>query len=221
MSILITLLTFLLLVAISWLRKHQEEPSAAARWQMWLPSRAPRAGRNEDLEIPKGYCFHPLHTWMVDEGLQEARVGLDGFVADLVGKIDRVEVPGLDRWVRQGQKLMTVVGEGVSLDLPSPAEGALTAVNRAVLKDPSLAISDPYRRGWIVVIKSPDIVTNQRNLIQGAMVVPWMRHNLKRLNDMVSQVWPALAQGRLPLRELLARLSPEMRSKLVREFFPT
>ena len=122
MSILVTLLTFLLLVAISWLRRRQKQPVPVAPGQMRLPPQAPRTGRNEGLEIPEGYCFHPLHTWMVDEGLQDARVGVDGFVASLFSKIDRIEVPGLDRWVRQGQKLMTVVGEGVSVDLPSPAE---------------------------------------------------------------------------------------------------
>ena len=44
----------------------------------------------------------------MDEGRQNARVGIDAFAANLFGKIDSIEVADLNRWVRQGQKLCTV-----------------------------------------------------------------------------------------------------------------
>jgi glycine cleavage system H protein len=208
-------------VVISHFLKRREQPTttvAAEKWgRPW-----PQFTGEFDREIPKGYCFHPCHTWALHEGWQIVRVGLDSFAADLFGKIDRIELPGLDRWVRQGQKLMTVIGAGISVDLPSPVEGTLTAVNQVALEDPCLVTADPYREGWIAVIKSPDIAINRKNLVQGAMVAPWMRNSLVRLHEVCSQLSPALAQdGGPPLSGLLARVSPDLRKKLVNEFFMT
>src|SRR5271157_2143333 len=57
------------------------------------------------MDVPSGYCFHPCHTWAVDEGWQLIRVGIDKFAVNLFGKIEHIDVAGLYRWVRQGQKL--------------------------------------------------------------------------------------------------------------------
>ena len=68
-------------------------------------------------------------------------------------------------------------------------------------------------------MKSPDLKVNQKNLIQGSMVAPWMQNNLTRLNAMLSPS-PALAQdGGGPVSGLLPRLTPEVRQKVVKEFF--
>ena len=54
---------------------------------------------------------------MVDEGRQNARVGIDAFAGNLFGTIDSIEVADLNRWVRQGQPLCTITREGrVALD---------------------------------------------------------------------------------------------------------
>jgi hypothetical protein len=89
-----------------------------------------------------------------------------------------------------------------------------------LVDDPSLANRSPYKDGWVAVIKSPDFAINQKNLIQGSMVAPWMQNNISRLNSMVSQISPALAQdGGQPVSGVLARVTPEVREKIAKEFF--
>ena len=109
MSILFVLLTFLLIITITYFIKGKDEVLQAAAGTQ--PS-APRMQFELGFEIPKDYSFHPGHTWAIDEGRQNARVGMDSFAANLLGKVDRVEVVGVNRWVRQGQKLMTVTSGG-------------------------------------------------------------------------------------------------------------
>jgi glycine cleavage system H lipoate-binding protein len=218
MSILFVLLMFLLIMSISYFRGVQNQP--ALRPEPGVRARAPRVERELGFEIPQGYCFHPGHTWVLREGSENARVGLDSFAGNLIGKIDRVEVIGPNRWVRQGQKLMTIHGGGTSLDLLSPVEGVVTAVNNDALQDPSLLTRDPYKDGWVAMVKSPDLALNQKNLVQGTMVAPWMQNNIMRLNGMLSQLSPALAQdGGLPVVGLLGRLNPELQQKVMKEFF--
>lgn len=216
MVILTMVLTILLIVAMYFLLRRKATRASPEPESWPIPSSL----RECQIVVPEGYYFHPCHTWVVHEGEDNGRVGVDGFVANLFGQIDRIDVTGLNRWVRQGQRLMTVTGAGISIDLPSPVEGVVKALNPAVLNDPTLAITSSYRDGWIVTLKSPDIATDLKNLLQGTMVSVWMGNTFTRLKDMVSQLSPALAQdGGPPLSGVLARVSPELQSKLMREFF--
>src|ERR1700757_3214714 len=121
MSILFVLLTFLLILTVMYFRRPQE---AATALQV-APAKkiaAPLLVKQAGFEVPQDYCFHPGHTWVVDEGRQNARVGIDAFATNLFGKIDSVDVADLNRWVRQGQPLVTIAREGRNVDLLSPVE---------------------------------------------------------------------------------------------------
>lgn len=218
MSILFVLLMFLLIITISHFRRPQEQPEV--RPEMFAAPQAPRMEREYGFSIPQDYCFHPGHTWALKEAPETARIGLDNFATHLLGPIDRIEVVSENRWIRQGQKLMTVHGGGIAVDLLSPVEGVITTVNKEVEQDPSLITHDPYKNGWIAIIKSPDLALNQKNLVQGPMVAPWLQNNVSRLNGMLTQLSPALAQdGGLPVSGLLRRVSPDLRQNLLHEFF--
>jgi len=216
MSILVVLLMFLLIISI----RYFVDPKVQPALETEIPrSQPPLVKREYGFDVPQGYCFHPGHMWAMKQGADDARVGIDKFVTNLMGAIDHIEVRGADHWVRQGQKLVTIRGGGTSIDLLSPVEGVITAINNDVLQDPSLLMKDPYDNAWIAVVKSPDLQLNQRNLVQGGMVPLWMQHNLIRLNAVLSPT-PALAQdGGGPICGLLPKLSPELRQKVAEEFF--
>ncbi len=217
MSILFVLLMFLLIVSVRYLIEPKREPVMEV--EIMAKPQPPVVKREFGFEIPQGYCFHLGHTWVMKEGTDDARVGVDKFVANLIGKIDHVDVCGADRWVRQGQKLITLTTNGTTIDLVSPVEGVVTAINSDAIENPSLITDDPYSNGWIAVVKSPDLKVNQRNLIQGSMVAPWMQNNLTRLNGMLAPS-PALAQdGGSPINGLLPQLPVDLRRKVVKEFF--
>lgn len=221
MSILFVLLTFLLILTVMYFRRPQEDANAlqvAPAKKISAPLMVKQAG----FEVPQDYCFHPGHTWVVDEGRQNARVGIDAFASNLFGKIDSVDVADLNRWVRQGQPLFTITREGRNVDLLSPVEGVLTSVNHEVLKNPNLVVDDPYRNGWLCVIKAPEMATNIKNLLQGPIVLPWMQNSLARLGAMVQQLTPALAQdGGLPVKGLLFQVDAGTQHQITKEFFLT
>lgn len=219
MSILFVLLTFLVIISVNylWFRPPQALPATA---HPSLQPPTPVMTKQAGFSIPQHYCFHPGHTWVLREGQDDARVGLDAFTAELLGKIERIDVVKPDRWVRQGQRLMTVYGDGFSFELVSPVEGVVTHVNNDVVKNPSLALQDPYKDGWVATLKAPDFNTNQRNLMQASMVPSWMHYNQSRLNAEIGNINPALAQdGGVPVTGLLHKVSPELRQRIISEFF--
>ena len=221
MSILFVLLTFLLIMSITYFLRR-EQPAAAVQPRVYPQPPAPSMMREQGFEVPKGYCFHPGHTWVLDEGRQNARIGLDSFGAHLLGKVERVEVVGLNRWVRQGQKICTITRDGLAVDLLSPIEGVIICVNQDVIKDPSVILKDPYKSGWICVVKSPEITINLNNLLQGGLVGSWMHNSVRRLSTMTSKLGvAAAADGGLPVSGLLAQLEPGAQRAMIREFFLT
>jgi glycine cleavage system H lipoate-binding protein len=173
------------------------------------------------MDVPEGYLFHPCHTWAFDDGWQGIRVGLDNFAALLFGKVDQITVTKPNRWVRQGQKLMTITFDGVSVDLPSPVEGTILSLNGRALETPSVVESDPLHEGWLAVIKAASFDSDRKNLIPPAMSEFWMRNSMFVLQKLCSQE-PALAQdgGRL-VSGVLKHISRELRNKIVKEFFLT
>lgn len=218
MSILFVLLTFIVVISVNyWFRGLRTEPRVAD-----APIRplVPVMRTEHGFSIPQDYSFHPGHTWAVAEGADDIRVGLDSFAADVVGNPDEIEIVGPNRWVRQGQRLMTLKSGDVSIDFVSPIEGVVMAVNKDLYKDPTLATRDPYKDGWIARLKAPDYPTNEKNLMQRAMVAPWMHYCMSRLNAAVAKLNPALAQdGGVPLSGVLRRVNADFRQKLVKEFF--
>jgi hypothetical protein len=52
------------------------------------------------------------------------------------------------------------------------------------------------------------------------MVAPWLQNSVSRLNGMVAQLAPTMAaDGGLPVAGLLNRVTPELRARLLKEFF--
>lgn len=221
MSILLVLLMFLLIMMVSYLLRPDQHRAAVRPVLATNPGpQPPRIQRDLGFPVPADYTFHPGHTWALKEGLDTARVGIDGFAANLMGKIDRIQVIATNRWVRQGQKLMTLQCGDASVELLSPVEGMVAEVNQKALDDPKLIGRDPYKDGWIAMVKAPDLAINQKNLVQGGMVAPWLQNNVTRLNAMLSPLSPALAQdGGLPVEGLLTRLPAEVRQQVIATFF--
>lgn len=217
MSILFVLLMFLLILSISYFRTRNEVPAKPA---VWAGPPAPRIEREYGFSIPQGYSFHPGHTWALSEGNENIRIGMDSFAANLLGDAEHVDVIGPNRWIRQGQKFATVKIGDLAVDLISPVEGVITAVNRDLATDPTIATRDPYKDGWVAMVKSPDFATNQKNLVQGTMVAPWMQNSVTRLNALTAMQAPNLAQdGGMPLRGLVSRVGADVRATLLKEFF--
>ena len=215
MSILFVLVMFLLCISINYFYGYQKDKVAATP--------APQPGKPEmirdgAIELPKGYAFHHGHTWVLDEGRQNVRVGVDAFAANLLGKIDRIEVTPHDRWVRQGQKIWSVQSGDTIVEMAAPVEGMVTSVNPRVLKDPNRVVDDPYGDGWILTLQAPQLATCLKNLLPVQMVRSWMHNSLERVGALCTEGATALDGGH-PVRGALLHASPDARRRMIKEFF--
>lgn len=177
-------------------------------------------------EVRDSLAYHPGHTWALGESPELVRVGLDDLAARLVGRVDRITLPSRGQWIRQGQKVVAVHRNGNHVELVSPIEGTVVDLNESVLADPSLALQDPYGQGWLLKVNAPDIKTNLRNLLLGAMARRWMDEAAARLRGLLATpglmtAVPLAQDGGVALDDVAAHLPGADWEKLGREFFLT
>lgn len=170
--------------------------------------------------VPENLRFHPGHTWALSESPSLVRVGIDDFAAKLIGKVESVSLPQRGTWVRQGQKIWSVVRDGKKVDMVSPIEGSVTDINEELLTNPELAAKDPYGNGWMVTVQSPDAKTNYRNLLGGQLARWWTEEAAGRIQAKFGMAMPALAQdGGEAMHDLTANIPNADFEKIAHEFF--
>lgn len=222
MTVILVLVTFSILLTIDYARSRKEIAKQAVVPAVAAPAPArvvPAVVAG--FQVPDNVRYHTGHTWALSESRDLVRVGMDDFAAKLVGKIESITLPQRGRWVRQGQKLWTIIRDGKSVDMVSPIEGTVSDVNDAVSADPELARKDPYGEGWLVTVQAPDAKINFRNLLGGALARMWTEESALRLRKrMPVAMASALAQdGGVAVDDITEHLPDADWSALTKEFF--
>ena len=176
----------------------------------------------EGFHVPQTVSYHSGHSWLMRERKNVVRVGTDEFAAALLGKIEKIELPKPGQWIRQGQKILTFVRDGVKAEMVSPTEGEVMEINRELLENPSMLREDPYGKGWLVAVHVPDEENTTRNLIPKGLVGEWMREAAARLYARQPALAGAVAaDGGRPAEDLLAGLPDANWAEVTAEFFLT
>ncbi len=58
--------------------------------------------------------------------------------------------------VRAGDEVGVVETIKVNLSIPSPVEGTIVELNRALEESPEFINQDPYDKGWLAIIEAED-----------------------------------------------------------------
>src|SRR5512140_562940 len=127
MTVILVLATFVAFLLID--HFFSRRPAVQLAVQPAVPVREAAARPMPSLvggfQVPENLRYHPGHTWALSESPSLVRVGMDDFASKLVGKIDEVTLPQRGQWVRQGQKIWSVLRNGVKVDMVSPIEGSI------------------------------------------------------------------------------------------------
>ena len=171
--------------------------------------------------VPENLRYHPGHTWALSESPNLVRVGMDDFASKLAGKLESITLPQRGQWIRQGQKMCTLYRDDVAVDMVSPIEGSVSDINQALIKDPKLALSDPYGEGWLVTVQAPDAKTSFKNLFGGPLARWWTEESASRLQRrMPLALAGALAQdGGVAMNDLSTQIPDQEWLPLAKEFF--
>jgi glycine cleavage system H protein len=224
MTVLLVLFTFSAFLLIDYFRTRRTitEPTlhaGAAKSDTAAPRLQPALVAG--FAVPENLRYHPGHTWALSESTNLVRVGMDDFASKLTGTVENITLPQRGQWIRQGQKLCTVYHDDCAVDMVSPIEGTISAINEAVARNAKLALSDPYGDGWLVTVNAPDSKTSFKNLLGGPMARWWMEESASRLQRrMPVALAGSLAQdGGVAVKDVSAEITNQKWLPIAKEFF--
>ena len=222
MTVLLVLATFLAFIVLDYLMNRRKAVATIVASGSHAAVAASAGEYVGGFLVPQNRSYHPGHSWLVRERKNVVRVGVDEFAAALIGKADKVSLPGPGQWVRQGQSALVFHREGEETQMVSPTEGEVLEVNPEVLHNPALLQKDPYGQGWLLTLNVPDEASTSRNLVPKRLIAEWMRDAVERLYARQPGLAGAVAaDGGRPVDDIGARLSGVSWKELTGEFFLT
>jgi glycine cleavage system H lipoate-binding protein len=186
------------------------------------PTNPVRRPRVEWFTLGDNLYYHQGHSWAKPEGANAVRVGIDDFAQKLVGKIDSVVLPPIGTRLSQGDVGWKFRVGSKLIELLSPVEGEVVAINEEATMSPELLNRDPYGRGWLVLVKISSLKSNLRNLLSGALAGAWMEQTVEQLRRRMSgNLGVVLQDGGVPVEGIAKSLSRDQWDEVVREFLLT
>lgn len=109
----------------------------------------------EEIMIPSNLRYHQEHEWARVEGKQ-ATIGISHFAQDALGDIVFIDLPKAGAQVAAGDQIGEVESTKTTSTIYTPVGGTVAKVNRDLKDHPEVVNSDPYGKGWMVVIDLAD-----------------------------------------------------------------
>ncbi|MEX5213628.1 MAG: glycine cleavage system protein GcvH [Nitrospiraceae bacterium] len=100
---------------------------------------------------PADLRYHEEHEWIRVAGNQ-ATLGISHFAQDALGDIVFIDLPKVGLQMKAGQQIGEVESTKTTSTLYTPVSGTVTSVNLDLKDHPEVVNSDPYGKGWMVVI---------------------------------------------------------------------
>ncbi|MEM4700226.1 MAG: glycine cleavage system protein H [Candidatus Nezhaarchaeales archaeon] len=128
----------------------------------------------------EGLLYDRGHSWVRVEG-ELVRVGVDDVAQRAAGRIVYVSTPAPGSRVRRGRPLISIESRKWVGYVTSPITGEVVEVNEELRRRPSLINEDPYGRGWVLLMRPHDLVSESRYLLSGEEARRWLEEEAARL----------------------------------------
>ena len=172
--------------------------------------------------VPEGLFYHQGHTWVMPQGAELVKVGVDDFAQRLVGKSNKINLPKVGSRIEQGNVGWKLGIDSKTIDMLSPVTGKVVAVNKDIAKNPDLINQDPYGKGWLMMVKPANKRATVKNLLTGKLATAWMEKTADDLRErMGGEVGVVYQDGGLPVSGIAKALAPDAWDKMASEFLLT
>jgi glycine cleavage system H protein len=170
---------------------QQNTQFSSERVRSTAPLRKERPGGDvltEDLSRPSingSLFYHPGHTWVKVEKADEVRIGIDSFLAKMIGKVKVIVLPLSGGRFLQGETLCSIIQEEGILHIVFPVSGFILSVNQKLKENPELVTKDPLGEGFLLTLKPKNLQRDQKQLFFGEAAVSWNQKEWERFKTVV------------------------------------
>lgn len=121
--------------------------------------------------MPDELYYDPKdHLWSRVES-ELVRIGLDQFGQKSAGTVAYIKLLPAGKQVLKGRAFGSLEAGKYIGPLKAQVSGRIVEVNPEVLAEPTLVNTDPYGRGWFVVIEPSNLDADLQDRIQGTEAI--------------------------------------------------
>ena len=136
--------------------------------------------------MPDELYYHEEHSWARVDGTK-VTIGMTDFFQKEAGDIVFVDLPDEEDEVEQGETCGKIQSRKWIGKLVAPVSGEVSEINENLEEDPTLINTDPYEKGWILVIEAEDeddLESELDDLIHGeAAITAFLEQEIQRAEE--------------------------------------
>lgn len=106
----------------------------------------------DNIIIPNELKYTNTHEWVHTDN-DIATIGITDYAQKELSDIVYVELPEINKIVKQGDVLGTIEAVKAVSDFYAPISGTVIEVNSELKSAPEIINKEPYTKGWMVKIK--------------------------------------------------------------------
>jgi glycine cleavage system H protein len=104
------------------------------------------------MSCPADRRYLDTHEWHRPDG-DTITIGITRFAIDELTDITYVQLPAVGTAISAGTAIGEIESVKATSELYSGISGKVSAVNQAVMDDPSIINQDPYEKGWLLKVQ--------------------------------------------------------------------
>ncbi|MFO0795223.1 MAG: hypothetical protein U0586_14320 [Candidatus Brocadiaceae bacterium] len=108
--------------------------------------------------IPEHLKYLPTHEWFLFE-TKSITVGLTHHILGELNKLLFLDLPKVGEEILSGISFGEVESLAMLLDITSPLDGEVIAVNERLFEDLDLLSNNPYEQGWLIKFVTRDTIS--------------------------------------------------------------
>ncbi len=132
--------------------------------------------------MPDELYYHEEDSWARVDGTK-VTVGMTDFFQKEAGDIVFADLPDEEDEVSQGEVCGKIQSRKWIGNLIAPVSGEIVEINEDLEEDTSLINTDPYGKGWIIVIKASDLDSELEDLIHGDAIISFIERQIKKAEE--------------------------------------
>ncbi|MCC6587775.1 MAG: hypothetical protein IT168_13860 [Bryobacterales bacterium] len=171
----------------------------------------------EGVPIEPDLLYTRNHWWVDLPADGPCHVGIDAFLARLLGEASRIDYATKTGWV---QPIASVTAGGADWQVTFPERVHLNRCNLYLRSNPARLAAEPYTQGWLFegTLLADAAARLRRDCLTGDAARAWMERETRKVNEHVQQLSGAAADGGLFAQGLFSVLGREDALALFQEF---
>ena len=174
----------------------------------------------DSIPVRQGAFYTRNHLWLDLSGDGPCHLGIDAFLARMLGSVDAIGYLSKLEFARPAAVL---TAGGVDFQVVFPEKILLTACNLYLRSEPSRLTAEPYAYGWLFEghVDPANRTRLEAKLVDAKAARTWMDRETRRMNEWLhTQRGDLRGDGGLFVEGQLAKLPRENALRLFHEFCP-